>query len=164
MPAEGVPLSRRFSQEEISRIYDNLRRTGAPLGIVFGDVAVTANSHLALQASEFARDKGHFHSFHERVFYAYFTEMRDIGKEEVLLDLAEEDGLDREELRSVLGNHAYAARLADVRREGEAQGVTAVPTFIVEGSLKIVGVPSMDLFRRRLDEMEGSPVDGKPLP
>lgn len=154
MPLEGIPLSRRFSPEKLQRMYDDLRRTGAPLGIVFGDVEVTANSHMALEASEFARDRGHFHSFHERVFHAYFSETRDIGKEEVLLDLAEADGLDSDELRAALARRAYASRLAEVRREGEILGVTAVPTFIIEESHKIVGVLPIDQFRRRLDGIQ----------
>ncbi|MDQ7782052.1 MAG: DsbA family protein [Desulfomonilaceae bacterium] len=153
-PPEGIPLTRRFSPEDLHRIYENLRRTGEPLGIIFGEVKVTSNSRSALQAVEFARDRGHFHSFHNRVFYAYFTDTRDIGNVEVLLDLAQEDGLDPAELQRALAEGTYLSRLFHARRDADALGVTAVPTFVVDGTHKIVGAPSPDLFRKRLAEVQ----------
>lgn len=131
-----------------------MRRTGEPLGIVFGELKITSNSRTALEASEFARDKGHFDSFHERVFHAFFTETRDIGKIDVVLDLAEADGLDRAELQETLSAGTYSPRLAEARKEGETQGVTAVPTFIIDGSHKIVGALSIDQFRKRLGKIQ----------
>jgi predicted DsbA family dithiol-disulfide isomerase len=155
MPPEGIPLAQRFPPDDLKRIYDNLRRTGEPLGIIFGDVKVTSNSRLALQASEFARDRGHYASFHNRVFHAFFTETRDIGNLEVVLDLAESDGLDRAELHRALVEGEYLPRLAQVRKDGEALGVTAVPTFIVEQKHKIVGALPLEQFRKRLTQIRG---------
>ncbi len=155
MPPEGIPLARRFPPDDLKRMYENLRRTGEPFGIIFGDVKVTANSRLSLLASEFARDCGHYDSFHSRVFHAYFTETRDIGKLDVILDLAEKEGLDREELRRTLGDGTYLPRLAEARKEGDALGVTAVPTFIVDQRQKIVGALPLDLLRKRFSEVLG---------
>jgi len=150
MPPEGMLLAKRFPPEEIKRRYDSLRVMGAPLGIIFGEVAVTPNSRLALEASEFARDNGRFDSFHEKVFYAYFTECRDIGKLDEILKLAAEEGLDSDELRRAVGEGRYADRLRRARKEASELGITAVPTFLIEGGDKIVGVQPIDFFRERL--------------
>lgn len=155
MPPEGIPLAERFSPDDVKRMFDNLRRMGEPLGIVFGDVKTTSNSRTALQASEFARDCGRYDSFHDRVFHAYFTEARDIGSLEVVLDLAEAEGLDPGELVGALENETYMPRLARARKEGEALGVRAVPTFIVEGTHRIVGTLPLEQFKERLARVAG---------
>jgi len=157
MPREGIPLSKRFTPEQLTQIYDNLRRMGAPLGITFGEVKVTPNSRLALEASEFARDQGRFHSFHDRVFRAYFTEGRDIGKLDVILELAGDLGLGVEELKEALNAGSYLRRLADARREGEELGISAVPTFLIDGSHKVVGAQPLDSFRRLLKREVAAP-------
>jgi predicted DsbA family dithiol-disulfide isomerase len=150
MPLEGVPLASRFSPEKIKVIYENLQKMGAPLGIRFGKVSVTPNTHLAHQASEYARDGGHYDSFHDRVFRAFFTDARDIGKLDVLLDLAEADGLDPDDLRTNLVEGRYNSRLTRARAEGERMGVTAIPAFVLNDKLKIVGAQSLDFFRERI--------------
>ncbi|MBI5568897.1 MAG: DsbA family protein [Desulfomonile tiedjei] len=152
-PQEGVLLASRFPEAELKRIYENLRRAGTPLGIVFGEVSVTPNSHLALEAGEYARDHGHFASFHERTFRAYFTEGRDIGRLDVVLDLAREDGLDRGDLAEALRGRRFAQRLAEARREGEGLGVRAVPTFIIDAKHIIVGVQPLEAMGDRLRQI-----------
>lgn len=150
MPAQGVALTRRFPPEQLQKIYENLRRMGAPFGIVFGNVTVTPNTHLALSAAEYARDAGRFDSFHERVFRAYFTDCSDIGSLDVVLGLAESEGLDPDDLKKALQTDRYAARLKEARDEAEAYKVSAVPTFIIGGIHKIVGAQSIDSFRKLL--------------
>ena len=150
MPQEGVPLASRFSPEKIKVIYENLQKMGAPLGIRFGKVSVTPNTHLAHLASEYARDRGHHDSFHDRVFRAFFTDTRDIGNLDVILDLAEADGLDPDDLRTNLVEGRYDSRLARSRAEGERLGVTAIPAFVLDEKLKIVGARSLDFFRERI--------------
>lgn len=159
MPAEGVPLASRFSEGQIKAMYEGLRQRGEPLGLKFGDVKITPNSRMSLEASEFARDNGLFHLFHERVFRAFFTETRDIGRVEVILDCAREVGLDENELKEALDRGRYIPRLAEARKEGEKLGVTAVPTFFLNGGTRIVGVQSLDFFRERLKEAEDSRTD-----
>ena len=152
-PLEGLLLADRFPEPELKRIYENLRRMGAPLGIVFGEVSVTPNSHLALEAAEYARDHGRFESFHERTFRAYFNEGRDIGKIDVVLDLARKDDLDPRDLAEALRGRRFSQRLIDARREGERLGVRAVPTFIIDDKHTIVGVQPLEVMRDRLRQI-----------
>jgi predicted DsbA family dithiol-disulfide isomerase len=148
-PSEGLPLAKLFPGVDLKDRYAKLNHVAAPLGLYFGERTHLSNSHLALEASEFARDQGHHHSFHTRIFRAYFTELRDIGNPEVLLHLAEEDGLDRDELRIALKDGRYAARLDQVKLDARRHGVNAVPTFVVNGGHKIVGAQPMEFFREQ---------------
>ena len=111
------------------------------LGVHFGELSLLSNSRMALEASEYARDAGCFDSFHDRIFRAYFTETRDIGDVDVLLELAQEEDLDTADLRVALQEGRYTSRLNETRREGQQLGINAVPTFIINGKFRILRRP-----------------------
>lgn len=149
-PQEGIPLTTLFPGVDLKQRYANMNRTGEPYGIFFGELSRVSNSHLALEAGEFAKDAGKFHEYHDRVFRAYFSELLDIGNPDVLVKLATEAGLDAAELQDALNTGRYTQRLQQAREEAEKHSITAVPTFIIEGKHKIVGAQSMNVFRERL--------------
>jgi predicted DsbA family dithiol-disulfide isomerase len=127
-----------------------MNRAGEPYGISFGELSLVSNSHLALEAGEFAKDAGKFHEYHDRVFRAYFSELQEIGNPDVLVKLAVEAGLDAADLQTALKTGKYAQRLQQAREEAEKHSITAVPTFIIGGKHKIVGAQPMNVFRERL--------------
>ncbi len=87
-------LSERFKGYDLSSFYEQLRAQGKAVGVVFGNLKVLSNSRLALMASEYARDQGQYDSFHENMFHAFFTEALDIGKLDVIANVAKKSGLD----------------------------------------------------------------------
>lgn len=149
-PTEGIPLTTLFPGVDLKQRYANMNRAGEPYGIVFGELSRVSNSHLALEAGEFAKDAGKFHEYHDRVFRAYFSELLDIGNLDVLVKLAVEAGLDAGDLRIALDTGRYAQRLQRAREAAEKHAITAVPTFIIEGKHKIVGAQPMKVFREKL--------------
>lgn len=137
-----------FNPEKMS---EGLNRAGAPYGISFNPIEVAANSRLALEACEFARDAGQFEKAHARLYQAYFQEGENIGEKSTLLRLLGEIGLDPHSLNNALDNHVYTSRLELAREKALEHGVTAVPTFIINGSEKIVGAQQYDVFVRHLN-------------
>jgi len=132
-------------------MFDNLRRAGAPYGIEFGRLSLLPNSRPALAAGEFARDQGRYEAFHDRLFKAYFTETRDIGRLEVLLEKAEATGLDPVALEEALRGKRYESRLDQARQEADSLGVHAIPTFFINGAeTRIVGAQSLEVFQKTL--------------
>ena len=117
------------------------------MGVVFGNRTLLSNSRPALMASEFARDNGQYHSFHENIFYAYFTEGLDIGNLEVIAAVAEKSGLDKKEALGTVKDGRYVARLDEARKEAQLIGLTGVPTFIINNKHKIVGAQPIETFR-----------------
>ena len=160
-PSEGLPLTKLFPGVDLKDRYAKLNQAAARFGLFFRERTRLSNSRLALEASEFARDQGSHHSFHTRVFRAYFTELRDIGNLELLLRLADEDGLDRDELLTALQERRYTARLDQAKLEAQRHGVNAAQTFIVNRRNKIVGAQSVEFFREQLRReamSEGTPL------
>lgn len=146
-PPSGMLLSERFKGYDLSSFYDQLRARGKEAGVVFGNHKLLSNSRLALMASEFARDQGRHDSFHENIFYAYFTEGLDIGNPDVISAVAGKSGLDGKETLHAANDGRYAERLNEARREGQLIGLTGVPLFIVENKYQIVGAQPIDVFR-----------------
>ena len=154
-PPDGILLSERFADRDLSGFYEHLRQRGQEFGIVFGDRARLSQSRLALMASEYARDDNKFDAFHEALFHAYFTEALDIGRWEVIASIAADCGLDSGQMGTALEEGRYRPRLDEARREGERIGLTGVPTFIIQEKYQIVGAESLDVFTDLFRKIEG---------
>jgi predicted DsbA family dithiol-disulfide isomerase len=148
-PPEGLPRE-RFGGPYMRVVEENVRRLAAESGLVMHSPDPLANTHLALQAAEFARESGYFEAFHERLFVLYFHEGRNIGDREVLRSAAREVGLDVEQLDEALDTGRYEPRLAEVRRQVTEMGMNGVPAFLMEG-IWLVGVQPDELMRRLVE-------------
>jgi predicted DsbA family dithiol-disulfide isomerase len=133
---------------------EGLRRAGSQYGIEFGGHTLLSNSRLALEASEFAKDHNKFDPFHEKLFHACFTELKDIGEKDLILDLAEQIGLNKSELADALDSGKYKAALEQAQHQGHAYGVTGTPTFIVNDQYKIVGAQPLEAIKDFLRKIE----------
>jgi len=136
-------------------MYENIRERGDEFSINFGPRLLLSNSRMSLESSEYARDMGKYDLFHERMFYTYFTESKDIGSLEVLTESARVCGLDTNELMKALKERLYAHRLQEGRRQAGQINLTGVPTFIINGRTKVVGAQHVAVFRNLLKKISG---------
>lgn len=72
------------------------------------------------------------------IAHAYAVEGRDIGRVDVLVDLAIAHGLDRTETRAVLDVDRYEAEVAAAAQRAAAAGVSRTPT-LVRGDTRVEG-------------------------
>ncbi len=105
------------------------------------------NSRLALFISEFARKKGKFEEFHKLVLEAYWFEGKDIGSIDLLLDLAESIGLDKNEIDLYLHTDEPFEILQKSLNEIRRIGINGVPAFIIENRL-IFGAQPYEVFKK----------------
>ncbi len=149
IPKDGVPKS-FLGKNYLKTVEENVRLLAELEKLEIKSNSFISNSHLALESSEFAKEKGVFGSFHKKVFEAYFMEGRNIGDKSVILDIAQELGLNTDELSSSLDEHRYHGRLQEVRMEKTRLGVIGTPTFIV-GKRQLAGLPSYDVLRQLVE-------------
>lgn len=109
------------------------------------------NTHLALEAAEFAKEQGRDAEFRRLVFSSYFQNGVNIGEHAVLLRLGERAGLDGKELAKALDERRYFDRIEDNRAAALDEMVTGVPTFFFRG-LRIVGAQDEEMFERALQK------------
>lgn len=117
----------------------------AEAGLPLVDRDWISNSRPALEAAEYARENGLFDPFHRAVFTAYFAEGRDIGKHEVLREIATSVGLDAEGMIDALVEGRYAARVSEDIDISRQLGLTGVPAFII-GNRAVVGAQPYNVF------------------
>ncbi|HWP92177.1 MAG TPA: DsbA family protein [Thermodesulfobacteriota bacterium] len=146
IPKNGASKS-FLGENYLKTVEENMRLLAELEKLEVKSNSFISNSHLALESSEFAKEKGVFGSFHKKVFEAYFMEGRNIGDKSVILDIAQGLRLDPDDLSSSLDEHRYHGRLLEVRMEKTRLGVIGTPTFIV-GKRQLAGLPSYDVLRQ----------------
>ncbi len=103
---------------------------------------------LAFQGLEFAKDHRKGDEYNGTVFRAFFQQSRDIGRVDVLADIAKEIGLDPEQFRGTLEQGTYRDRVQQLLRIAQERvGVTAVPTMII-GEQRLEGLYPEDTIRQ----------------
>jgi predicted DsbA family dithiol-disulfide isomerase len=112
------------------------------------------NSRKALEVTELARDSGLHAEVHSRLMHAYWSEQADIGDETVLLDLVAEAGLDRGEAAAALADRRCAERVDASTREASLHGVNAIPAFVLDRRLLVVGAHPHETFEGAFKRLE----------
>jgi len=108
-------------------------------------------TNLAFQGLEFAKDHGKADEYNDAVFRAFFQQSRDIGRIDVLADIAKEVGLDPEQFRAALEQGTYRDRVQQLLRTAyERVGVTAVPTMII-GRQRLEGLYPAETMRQVIE-------------
>jgi predicted DsbA family dithiol-disulfide isomerase len=74
-----------------------------------------------------------------RLFRAYFEEGRDIGRPEVLVELARDAGMDAALVETLLATDADRDAVREEIATASRMGVTGVPCFLLEGRYAVVG-------------------------
>ena len=81
------------------------------------------------------------------IFEALWTESRDIGESDVLIDLAEDTGVDPDDVRAALDDDDLRERVRTLFDDAKRQGVSGVPTFTYDGYAARGAVPPEQLRR-----------------
>ena len=109
-------------------VYPMAERYGMPIKLP----SVQPHSSLAFQMTEYARGQGMTLETHMALFRAFFVEDRNVGALSVLLEIANELGLDTEELQRHLQTGTYKHEVDRQRIEGIERQISGVPALFVE--------------------------------
>ena len=93
------------------------------------------NSRNSLKVNEYAKREGKFEEFHKAIFKAYLEDDRNIGNLDILLDVAEEIGLDREKTKIFIESPEAEEIVANSKNEALRLGINSVPSFIIGNNL-----------------------------
>ena len=157
-PPEGVPRS-SLAARYGPGFEDRTRQLIEQAGFDYQPSSQVPRSLKALQLAELARAEGRHDDIHRRLFTAYWTEERNIGDLEVLLDIAAAAGLDRDKAGEVLESGAYAHPVRHSTTAAHRLGVNGVPAWLVDDRLLIPGAQPHDVFDEVLGEMGYQPVE-----
>lgn len=161
MPPEGEDiidhLVRKYGapREQLERNQEAIRSRGAALGFEFdmekrSKIYNTFDAHRLLHWAEL---EGRQHALKRALFAAYFTEGRNPSDRETLVELAQQVGLDPERAREVLESGRYADEVRERERLYASQGISAVPSVIINDKYLIQGGQPVEVFERALRQI-----------
>jgi predicted DsbA family dithiol-disulfide isomerase len=143
MPEEGVDLTEEGAGHS-ERVDEYLERAAEKEGFAFTQPTQLPKTHKALVLGEVARDLGDavHRTVHAAIFGAYFGDGRDIGSPEVLLEIAGELGIERDELERAWNDGTYDERLHQFRHVAMHLGLDATPAALICNELFIGSRPA----------------------
>lgn len=139
------------SKEMMTGITEQAKASGLDFHF---DTMKPANTFDAHRLMKFARKHNKDFALSKKIFYANFTESKDIGNSETLAGLAEDVGLDKQEALSVLEDkEAFANEVHTDIEEAKQFEITSVPSFVFNREYMISGVQSVDAFTEALNKL-----------
>lgn len=168
MPKEGMDrriyLDAKFGGAEARRaVEERVAKAGEADGIVFAfnRIERTPNTFDPHRLIWFAQQHRKQDDLAEALFHAYFTEGRDIGNGQVLVEVASEAGLDGNEVREFLANGQGVGEVRAEEASGHRMGIRGVPYFVLNGRYTISGAQPPDMFVSALQKAEADRVERK---
>lgn len=111
------------------------------------------NTRPAHEGAKYAEVHGTGDAYHWAIFRAYFEDGRDLGDIDVLVDIAEEIGLDTEEFRQAIEENRYRDEVLAEEEWAVQSGIRGVPAFIVEEKYLLTGVRPPEQLARVIQQV-----------
>ncbi len=161
MPKSGMDrrayLDAKFGGAEARRaMEERVAKAGEADGIVFAfdRIERTPNTFEAHRLMWLAQQQGKQDDLAEALFLAYFTEGRDIGDGQTLVEVATETGLDRDAVGQFLVSDQGVEEVRAEEGVGHRMGIRGVPYFVLNGTYAISGAQPPDVFVSALKRAE----------
>jgi predicted DsbA family dithiol-disulfide isomerase len=140
--------------ERVQQMLQHVTGVAANAGLDYDFDALKHTKTLkAHELLHFAKERGLQLELSERLFRAYFTEGRHVGRIDELVELGAEVGLDADAARNALDSGRYAADVqADIAQAG-AYGINGVPFFVFEGKYGVSGAQPAEVFSQVLTQV-----------
>ena len=162
MPADGQDMRAHLiekygitaAQSDTNRA--NMAALGQELGFQFNfaDGFRMHNTFNAHQLLHWADEKGRKHDLKQALFEAHFTHGRDLSDRAILVDIAAEIGLDRDEASAVLDDQRFAAHVRQEQQFWTKQGISGVPAVVFDRKHLVTGAQGVENYKSMLDQLQ----------
>ena len=124
------------------------------------DLAIINNTLKAHELLHLAKKVGKQNEMKERLFAAYYTEGKNIGDINTLVQLGQQVGLNSTDIKEALENSIYTAEVRQDQLEAQQVGVRGVPFFVFNDKYAVSGAQPTEVFNQVLDKVweEEKPV------
>jgi len=164
MPPDGMERAayraRKFGPDRAAALDREMTALGQQEGIrfAFERMERTPNTRWAHLLIAYASQRGFGGAAAEALFKAYFEDARDIGSEQVLLDVGVAIGLDREAISMALRDENLSASVADLENEAGRLGIGGVPFVILNNAWAVSGAQTTEAWLEIMQRVHGAPA------
>jgi Predicted dithiol-disulfide isomerase involved in polyketide biosynthesis len=149
--------------DHAKQLNDQVTQMAAEVGLTYDfDKAIVANSFDAHRFAHLAKQNGLGAEAEEALFKAYFTEGKNIADHEILAELGEQIGLDKDEVAHTLKGNKYAINVNQDIAQAQQLGVRGVPFFVMDMKYAVSGAQPVDAFTQTLEKAYNEWVVSKP--
>ena len=152
-PLEGMELPDYIKRARANGSEERLRSIANIYGMRFESTERIYNTRLAHEATEYAREHGKGNEFHKVIFRKVYVDGKDPSQWEVLRSVAEEVGLNADEMQHDVESEKYKSNVEEQVRWAYQIGVTGVPTYVVNDRYAIVGAQPYEVFKQALAQI-----------
>ena len=167
MPAEGADqpqyLIRKFGgQARYEQITRQVTAVAAEEGLAFHfEKQLTApNTRNAHRLIELARQEGRQLPLVELLFRAYFTDGVDLSKQENLVALAAQAGVDPEKAEKLLASEEGRQAVVLAEKELQQLGITGVPFYIIDHRHGVSGAQAPETLIEAIEQIGSTAAPG----
>lgn len=143
--------------ERAIQILNHVTKVAAADSIEFNmDIALRANTILCHRALHWAlvhHGPEKQNELKESLLRAYFTDGKDVGNLDTVLQSAESVGLDAKTLRQSLETDEGIAEVAQDFQTAIDMEISGVPCFVIDGRYMIPGAQDVDVFEQVLERV-----------
>ena len=135
-------LEQKFGSEEgIAQVYDPIAKSGKEEGLEFNleGIQVSPNTFDCHRLLHWADIEGVQNELAELLFKAYFIDAKDLTKNETLVALAVEAGMDGEVTKRLLESDADKEEVQSEIDKYRQMGVQSVPTMLIGKKYAVMG-------------------------
>lgn len=148
---EKYGISEQQSQENRAMI--QARGKELDFDFNFKDESRMRNSFDAHRLLHWAQLKGKQAELKMALFVEHFTNNLDVSNHEVLAKVAEQVGLDENNALKVLTNQEFSEEVRQQQAIWQQNGISSVPTVIVNNKYAISGGQPAEVFKQALEEI-----------
>jgi predicted DsbA family dithiol-disulfide isomerase len=151
---EVLAEKKGWSLEQTRQMNRQVTAMAQEVGLNYNlDEAIPANTFNAHRLTHLAAQHNLQDQAEERLFIAFFTEGKNIGDPEVLLQIGTEIGLPEEEVRQMLQGDVYADVVQQDSYEAQQLGIRGVPFFVINRKYGVSGAQPSELFLQTLNKV-----------
>lgn len=142
---------KRIPLEQAQRMIDRVTEIAAAEGLRY-DYGILKHTKTlkAHQVLHLAKAEDRQLDVVERLFRAYFEEGRHLGRDDELVELAADAGLDAHKTRAVLEQNAYADAVQADIAQARAYGIQGVPFYVIDRKYGVSGAQRPETFAAAL--------------
>jgi predicted DsbA family dithiol-disulfide isomerase len=154
---ESIPSSeylakrKNFPLEQINSIQEQLTASATPYGIDFQfDKSLSFNTMDVHRLWQWSKTMGKSSELKEALMLAYFTNGIDLSKEENVLKVVENCGLDRIEAKAIFRSDTFSNKVDEDIYQASQIGIRGVPFFVINNQFAISGAQEDSVFESAL--------------
>lgn len=151
--ASHLVENRGYDPQQLQRVQQNLQNAGSAYGIDFQfEKTYTFNTFDAHRLWQWSKAYGKENEMKEALMKAYFTEGKDLSKDNALLEIATRLGMDTSAAEKILITDEYAVAVIQDQQQARALQIGGVPYFLIDGKKVISGAQDDEVFEQTLQQ------------